>query len=259
MKAKQPIIVNNEFYESFISDGIYFIRVRGEVFKLVVNLNRVAELFEVINMAEECSDVKALCLLNEKDVLGESAYDSFMDELMAKDQDSDSFRKKHDRQKELIRGRELTVINRTILAFYTFSKPVISAFKGQISTPFFGTALSADLRIATCNTEYIPIHNKYGLHPSGALPFLLQKFVSKPDALKLLYSRDPVHADELFKLKLIDEIFPENGFDERLSAFLPEYLETVKHNFCQNKKLINYDHKELTDYLELESCMCGRW
>ncbi len=255
----QSVEVSNEFYESFISEGIYFIRVKGEVFKLVVNLNRVAEMFEVFNMVEDNPEVKALCLLNEKDVLGEKAYDNFMDKLMAKDQDNNCFKKKHDRQKELIRGRELTVINRTILAFYTFKKPVISAFKGQISTPFFGTALSADLRISTNDTNFIPIHNKYGLHPSGALPFLLQKYVGKSDALRLLYSKRPIHTNELLELKLIDKVFPEENFDELVKQYVLEYLESVKYNFKQNKRLINYDHKELTEYLELESTMCGRW
>ncbi len=54
-----------------------------------------------------------------------------------------------------------------------FPKMIISFTDGCVVTPFIGSLLATDVRLATKNTTFSFLHKKYGLHPTGALPFFL--------------------------------------------------------------------------------------
>ncbi len=76
-----------------------------------------------------------------------------------------------DIKEKYVRFREINILNRFIKYLANLNIIVVSDTQGSIVTPFVGVAFVADLIYVRKGTKFIMAHNKYGLHPSGGLPF----------------------------------------------------------------------------------------
>ena len=148
---------------------------------------------------------KLLLLINERCCFSEKEYSEFINSISGKGIGSG---------KEKIRLRQINILNRFIMEMMNFKKLVISCLSGNIVTPFFGASLSADFRFASEDMVFSLSHLKLKVHPSGALPYFLPKYVGFSKANELLFSDREISAKEALKLGLVNKILITDNFEK---------------------------------------------
>jgi enoyl-CoA hydratase/carnithine racemase len=72
-----------------------------------------------------------------------------------------------------------------------------------------GASLAADFRFASENTVLALCHLKLGVHPAGALPYFLPKYVNYANVYNILFSGKNISADEALEFRVEStEYFP---------------------------------------------------
>ncbi len=125
---------------------------------------------------------------------------------------------------------------------------------GDIVTPFFGVALATDIRYATPDMFFSMAHIKYGLHPSGGLPYFLVHELGYNKAMELLL-RDKISAQEALSLGLINKIIDEK---EPLPFVINEIKKLINIRSCtlrRTKQLTSLTRKSLNEYFTNEETL----
>jgi len=135
-----------------------------------------------------------------------------------------------------------------------YKKLYVAGLGCSIVTPFIGVILVADLRFATPNARFSFAHNKYGLHPSGGLPFFLDHYVGHSKAVELMLSED-LDSEGAFNLGLVNKILPTEDFDNRCINLVKKYLSPPAATIRSTKRLINFNNYFLEEYFEFESSL----
>ena len=152
-----------------------------------------------------------------------------------------------------MRLRQINILNHFILEITKLSKIVVMGLQGCVVTPFFGLSLAADLRLVSDNFMVLFSHIKYGLHPSGALPYFLPKYIGLNHTQELLYMGGSISAKKARELGLINQIFPEKDF-HHLCLDAIEILSNRHPNLIRStKQLLNINITDLEKYFEHES------
>ncbi len=95
-------------------------------------------------------------------------------------------------------------------------------------------------------------HNKYGLHPSGGLPFFLSNSLSHSMAMEF-QMKEHFTADEAYELGLINKILPEINFIINLIRETEKFATFKHYTIQQTKRLTNFCRKSLFDYFNYEA------
>ena len=119
-------------------------------------------------------------------------------------------------------------------------------------TPF--ACLSMDIRYATEGSQFVMAHNRYGLHPSGALPFFLSQYIHHSRALEVQF-RDEFSVDEALSLGLVNKIFPQDNFKKRCMHEIQHFIKCENSTISVTKRLTNYTRKALADYFLYEASL----
>ncbi len=243
-------IINNMF-EVEVRDRVAIILIKEDVFKLITTEHE--SLFDSLNSFESDNQIKAVLFQNTPECYGEKVYESFLKENMVPFNKLEDFELPNFCNKN-VRFRELNVLNRFIKYFLDYKKLCFSLLSGGIVTPFFGASLSTDIRFATPEMYFSLAHNKYGLHPSGALPYFLTTQLGYNRAMEIMFS-EKVLAQEALNLGLINKIVSgENALDLVLS----DIKKITKLRSCtlrRTKQLSSYVLDSLSDYFEYEASL----
>ncbi|WP_321818425.1 MULTISPECIES: enoyl-CoA hydratase/isomerase family protein [unclassified Paraburkholderia] len=86
--------------------------------------------------------------------------------------------------------------DRTLLAVYEASKPVIAAVNGPAMGAGMNLALAADFRIASQNAKFAQSHVLRGMMPDYGGTYLLPLVVGQSKALELIYTGEVLNAAE---------------------------------------------------------------
>lgn len=245
------IIATNEFYEISIEEEIAFLEIKEKVFEFITDVNLSGKLLEFINGIDHNPDIKALIFYNHPDSLNDQQYEKFIHRVLDMDKNdmdcqSISFKEKN------VRFREINILNTLIRNLSKLQTLVISGLNGTVVTPFVGAALVADFRYATDDVVLSMIHNKYGLHPSGGLPFFLSNLVHHSKAMEIQMS-DKIEANEALELGLISKLLPKENFRNNIVNEVKKYTQL---NFCtirDTKRLTNFNRQFLSDYFDKEA------
>ncbi len=239
------------FYEISTKDEIAIIRIKEKVFDLITDINQSAKLLDFLSDIDHSQEIKVLLFYNDPESFSINNYDKFIKRVMG-DKDAENETGSSKISQRNIRFREINILNSLIKQIAGLQIIVVSGIQGEVVTPFAGASLVSDFRFASEDAEYCMIHNKYGLHPSGALPFFLSSFVHHSKALELQL-REIIPAKEALELGLINKIMPKKDFEKNLLA---EVKKFTHHKYCtirNTKRLTNFYRKALSDYFEYES------
>ncbi|MBE0423859.1 MAG: enoyl-CoA hydratase/isomerase family protein [Lutibacter sp.] len=242
--------LTTNFYEITIKDELAVLFFKNDVFGLLSNRAQCDLLFETLNNLQHDHKIKALLFLNDPECYGEKVYDSFLGKLMytetkSKDSETSNF----DIRK--LSTRENIIINRFVKYISNYKKLCFTVLSGDIVTPFFGLSLATDIRYATSDTYFSLAHNKYGLHPSGGLPYFLVNQLGYSKAIELIFS-EKISSKEALKLGLIAKILPKENY---LDLVVEDIKKITKYNnsvLISTKRLSSYVRNSLSDYLEFE-------
>jgi len=243
----------NEFYEVDINSRIATILIKNDVFKLLTTQNESGLLFDTLNTLRSDKQIKALLFLNSPGCLGEKVYEHFIGKIMLPEIVAEDLPRPNiiDRNK---RFREINVLSRFIDYIANYNKLCFCVLSGDIVTPFIGLALSTDIRYATPEMNFSFAHNKYGLHPSGGLPFFLVQQVGYSKALELMLS-ERITSKQVLELGLIKKIVPSENYLETVIGDIEKITKSRSYTLRKTKMLSAHTRNSLSDYFAYESSL----
>lgn len=237
--------------KTYIEEDIAVIKVKCNVFDAITDLTESGKFISFFNMAERRADVKALMVMNEGECLNEEEYDKFLRGLVEIEEGKDEqlFFENIDRT------RQINVLNRVITQLAEFKKISVMAQQGNIVTPFFGCGLAADFRLASEDVTYSLSHLKYGIHPGGALPFFLPRYLGFGRAIEILFKGETIPVDKAKEMGLVTDIFPNENFEKRCLQEVHKLCNLNQRVILNTKLLLHYSRQELHDYFDTESAL----
>jgi hypothetical protein len=164
-------IISTEFFEISRKDVIAIVRIKKNVFDFISDIELSSELLDFIKSIKGNTEIKALLFYNDPDCVNEEQYDNFIKRIKCKT--NEGIQLTPNIKEKDVRFREINILNRFVVALANLHIIVVLGIQGSIVTPFVGLTLVADFIYAPSGTKFIMAHNKYGLHPSGGLPFSL--------------------------------------------------------------------------------------
>jgi enoyl-CoA hydratase/carnithine racemase len=245
-------IASNEFFEIYRKNEISIVRLKKNVFDFISDGELSDDLMDFLKNISRDTEIKALLFYNDPDCVNEKQYDNFIKRAISKTNEGYQFTPAI--TEKYVRFREIYNLNRFIKSLANLNIIVVSGMQGSVVTPFVGLAFVADLIYARKGTKLIMAHNKYGLHPSGGLPFFLSN--SLPHSIAMEFQmRDYFTAEEAYEMGLINKVLPAQDF---LDLLIKEIENFSNHNYYtiqHTKRLTNFSRKSLLEYFNYEASL----
>ncbi|RLD76394.1 MAG: hypothetical protein DRJ10_13645 [Bacteroidetes bacterium] len=243
----------NDFYEVEVNDSLAIIFIKKDVFRLLTTGTESELLLNTLDILQFDPKIKALLFLNTPECYGEKIYDSFLKEIMlfnkeSKDIEIPAF------CNDMARHREINILNRFVQYLANYKKLCFTVLSGSIVTPFIGASLATDIRYATPEMFFSFAHNKYGLHPSGGLPYFLTHQLGYNKALEIIFS-EKITSKEALKLGLINKIVPRENLVEFIINKIEKITQFRSCTLRRTKQLSAYAHNSLSDYFTYEGSL----
>ena len=243
-------LASNDFYEVYTQDEIAFIEIKEKVFELITDVQLSDRLLNLINDIDHNNNIKALLFYNHPDSFSDDQYNRFISRVLDKGGLKDDGRPGI--AEKNVRFREINILNALIIRISDVQKIVFSALQGSVVTSFVGAAMVADFRYAAEGTVFSMIHNKYGLHPAGGLPYFLSHTVHHSKALELQL-QDQITAEEALEHGLLNKILPQENFKDHLVAEINNFTDRSFSTIRDTKRLTNFSRAALKSYFDFES------
>jgi len=244
MRAQKNFEFESDEIKCYTSENIGIIKLKSNVFNIVSSLGGSENVFSVFELAKQDTNIKLLLILNESCCFSEEEYSEFINSIAGKGIGTG---------KEMIRLRQINILNRFIMEMLNFKKLVISCLSGNIVTPFFGASLAADFRFVSKNMIFFLSHLKHKVHPSGALPYFLPKYMGFSKASELLFKDGNINSKQALKLGLVNKILPTENFEKHCIQEALSLTEIDSNVVKSTKYLLNFSKKELEKYFEREN------
>ena len=245
--------IDNLYIEAYYRENLAVINLKSEVFSFITKLDESQVMMDFIREAEHDHDVKGLLILNEPGCLGEKAYDDFIRSILG-NIDPDDEKEVPTFQQKNTRFRQINILNRFLRYLAGYHKMVFSGINSVIVTPFMGVTLVADIRLASPKGAFSLAHRKYGLHPTGAIPFFLTHYLGHSKGLEIQLS-DRVTAEEAFRLGLINQILPDDDFNRNCIRYIQGCLNNYRSTLTMTKRLNNFKNRWLQEYIDHEASL----
>ncbi len=248
---EQPFQFESDDIQFYIDDRVAVLKAKKNMFDHLADMEKSGQLLSLLDWVEHDPVIHALMFINDHDAFNLEAYDKFIHTFMKEEGDTQGVDNK------LIRARQMNTFRSFITKMVSYKKLVIFALQGAVVTPFFGMALAADFRFVSTDMKFVLAHIKYGLHPSGALPFFLPRYLNKNQACELLYSSREINAMEASELNMVHEIFPNEEFDS-LALDKAKKVSNLDTDVIRLTKRLSCNYKEELDrYFQVESKLIG--
>ena len=229
------------------------LRVTKNVFNLLSSTERNNDMLPWFDELEQKNDVKGVMVINDGDCFGPKEYTKFLSSISGIEMDETNPHLITKFTRSDIRAIEINMLVNIVRKISQFNKIFITAFRGGIVTPIFGTSLAADFRLASENTYYSLSHAKYGLHASGALPFYLPKYMSIGKASEYLINGGEISALDALNLWIVNEVYREDEFEAKSFDFARKTCDKPLNFIRSTKSLVHCYSRNLERFLENES------
>jgi enoyl-CoA hydratase/carnithine racemase len=111
--------------------------------------------------------------------------------------------------------------------FLAVAKPVIAAINGPAVGLGLVIPLYCDLRWAAENARFSTTFAQRGLIAEYGMAWMLPRIVGLPDAIDLLLSARQITASEALALRLVNRVFPQEGFATTVHEHAVQLASTV--------------------------------
>lgn len=118
------------------------------------------------------------------------------------------------------------IVNRSLLKYGGFYKPIISAVNGDCVAGGVELLLSTDIRAAAPNARFGLPEVKWGIYPFGGATLKLREQIGHVHAMDLLYTGRLIGAEEARAIGLVGQVLPA----EELLPWALATAETVAAN-----------------------------
>ncbi len=241
---------NSTLFEVRIEGPLAVIKITGNVYALSTQLDETENFIRLLTEINQDASLKTVLLLNSDGVYGEKAYDSFMQNII--EPASATLGAPRIANNKLLFLHN-NVINRLIKRIVDFKKIFVAGLRGEVASHFVGSSLAADFAFASSDMSMRMTHQKYGLHPGGALPYFLSNLLHHSKATELLVRQAPIEAREALQLGLVNEVFDKDKFEAQCIRRCISLCEGPSCTLHITKRLLNFSRKGLNDYLDFEA------
>lgn len=244
-------IIDNDYIEIFSEEKIAVVKFKQKIFEFIISLDESDTLIDFVSKCEHDREIKAMLFINEPESIDDKEYDKFLssiltDQNLIDEEDFPNFCEKN------IRFREINILNKIVRRLVKFNKLLFVGITGTVVTPFFGASLAADMRYATESTIFSLAHNKYGLHPSGGLPYFLVQRLGHQKAMEIQLS-DKLTAKQAYDLGLINKLLPEKDFMNHCISEIKKYTVIKSCTIRNTKRLTSYSRTTIDQYFDFEA------
>jgi enoyl-CoA hydratase/carnithine racemase len=111
--------------------------------------------------------------------------------------------------------------------FPAVGKPVIAAINGPVVGLGLVIALYCDLRFASEGARFSTAFARRGLIAEYGLAWMLPRITGHANALDLLFSARTIDASEALRMGLVNGVFPQDVFLEKVRAYARELASNV--------------------------------
>ena len=236
---------------SRVIDDIVFIKFKNDVFETMTDLAESERLLNLLEYLRKDDQINALILSNEPESFGEKTYDKFIIRILHQD-----LEKNHLYPEEAIdkisRSKQINILNHIILYLIRINKITVAALNGEIATPFFGASLAMDFRFVSEDMEFVLPHTKFGLHPTGGLPYFLPRYIGHGKAMEYLLTGQKIPAQKALKLNLVNAVLPQKNFEQQVIKRIRAINQQDFGSIGISKRLAYFNRDEIIQYFEME-------
>ena len=237
--------------KAYLSDGIAVVRIQTDSFAALTDLGESGRFLALFHEAEVASQVRALLLLSRPGVFADNEYEKF---ICREEADLGKPGQATHLKTKVI--RHINILNRVVTQIAEFKKIFAFGLQQSIVTPFFGASLAADFRFASRDMFFSPAHCRHGLHPTGALPYFLPRYVGQGKAAEILFKGEPLDADTALELGLVTEVLPADDFERLCVKALQPWCELPGEVILSSKLLLNHANRlGLKRYFDTEAAL----
>jgi 2-(1,2-epoxy-1,2-dihydrophenyl)acetyl-CoA isomerase len=154
----------------------------------------------------------------------------------------------------------MLVIKKMILDIRNTPKPVITAVNGLAYGVGFSLALSGDIVLASENASFCQVFVKIGLVPDGGSTFFLPRLIGFARAFPLVFSGDPIGAQEALALGLASKVVTPGKLEEEAMTLAKKLAQGPTRAMGLAKELMYAGmERTLSEQLDEEAsvqCLC---
>lgn len=144
-------------------------------------------------------------------------------------------------------------LNELILSMRDLEKPIIAAVHGFAAGAGFNLALACDMILAAEGSKFVLSFSKVGLISDGGGLYFLPRLIGPYRAKELLFSAEPIMANEAHSLGIVNHIYPLDEFEERVNKFAANIAEGPAKAYGFIKKIADQSlNSSLDEILEQE-------
>lgn len=248
------IKIETDFIRTDIVDSLAILEVKKDAFSIMTEIAEGFIIIDWYNHVKETNSIKGVLIYGDSNLFCDAPYKKFLSNIASEDIEHYDTLNLESVNNDL-RKKQINMLNNFTRNILDFPKMIITFVNGCVVTPFIGLTLATDIRLATKDAGFSFLHKKFGLHPTGALPFFLTANLGIAKAKNLLYTKDKISAEELLSLGLVDEIINHKNIDE----IIEHAKNLVEHNSATFKTTKELANKVIRDqyenFMELEGQM----
>lgn len=144
-------------------------------------------------------------------------------------------------------------LNQLILAMKETEVPIIAAVHGFAAGAGFNLALACDLIIAAQDSKFALSFSQVGLISDGGGSYFVTRLLGSHLAKQFFFSGEPVSAERLYRLGVINHLVPLENLQEETIKFASRLAQGPTKAYGMMKKLINHSlTASLEEILEQE-------
>lgn len=227
-------------------DEIIVLSFREKPLLHITDLSIKKTLFDYLDLIARCDEIKGILIKESSTKMRRSEYIDFYRSMIRSGFD------------KITLERMYNAINQFILTLLHLDKMVIHADSGKVILLFMNISLACDYRIVADNTVYQNPNIEIGVVPKGGSVFFLSKKLGAPAASRLLLSGEDINAHQAHQLGIVDKVVPLKNFDEMALKAAKSYARLPTAYSIGIKKLLNFNLRELEQYLEYENELLRR-
>jgi enoyl-CoA hydratase/carnithine racemase len=145
-----------------------------------------------------------------------------------------------------------------ILKLVGLDKMVVYADSGDVILLYMSIGMACDFRIVADNMVLRNPNIELGLLPKGGFVFLLSKMLGSAGASNLLLSGQVVDAARSCQLGIVNKVVPLRDLD-RCALETARSFAQIPYGYSTGiKRLLNYDSRDLANFLEFENELLRR-
>ncbi|MGB5748154.1 MAG: enoyl-CoA hydratase/isomerase family protein [Desulfobacterales bacterium] len=198
-------------------------------------------LFDVFERISQSSEIKVLVIMNCPEKIGGEEYIDFCRQATRAQADHKTIH------------RVCNIFDQLIQKIIRLNKLVIHADGGKIIPLFLNISLACDYRIVSTHTTFQKPYFELGMLPKGGSVFFLCNLLGYSKTKQLLMSEKEISASEALEIGFVDQVVPDNKLEETAIQKAQDWTQRSTRSLLGIKRLLNYNLKDLNDYLNFES------